>query len=101
MGKLHWRKHVIRRTPALAMRAQDHLEQTRVIGNIVARNPKLPRIGAAILPDRSRLEPDQLGASRREAFVTPPGQLVGPAVGSRIAAFHRVDGQRVTDAESS
>src|SRR5215469_15442024 len=83
------------------MRAANHLEQTCVVGYVVPIYPELTRVGAAILAHGGGLEPDELASASGEALVAAPGQLVGPAIGRRVAAFHGMDRQRVAHSEAA
>ena len=60
---------------------------------------QLPRIGPALFDDGGRLAPDQLGPAGAKAAVAADGQLVGRAVGSTVAAFHRLHTQGVADGQ--
>src|SRR5262249_61468816 len=74
-------------------------QQPLQAGAGVLRDEQLAGVGAALVNDRGRLAPDQLGAAGAEAGVAAEGQLAGPAVGGAVAPLHRLDAQGVAGAE--
>ena len=50
MRELHGNEQIVGGAPALAMRPLDRFAQPGELSRIAAMNPKLPRIGAAVLP---------------------------------------------------
>ena len=76
-------------------------EQLVQIAGVGIADKQLPGIGPTFLDDRGCLAPDQLGAAGAEAPVTPQRQLVRFAVLGPIAAFHRLETERIPGTQRS
>src|SRR5262245_29614333 len=78
--------------PALA-------NQTLEIQSSLFSEPQLAGIGPSFLNHRGRLAPEELGAARAKSAITTKRQLIRPAVERPVAALHRLNTERIADAE--
>src|SRR5215831_7132902 len=81
---------------------KQRLAEMREAGTGALINEKLIRIRASIVTDSDCLStPDQLRPAEAEIAPALKGEIAGASVRSPVPAFHRLDGEAVSDLEAA
>jgi hypothetical protein len=78
------------------------LTKARQIGDSVWADSELIRVSSPFMADRNRLTtPDELCSTRAKAVPTAQRQICGPAIGSSVPTFHRLNSEAISQGEAS
>src|SRR5690348_10067554 len=101
VGQLQANNQIIIGTERKPMSPAALVQQALEIRRGLLVEKQLPRVSPRFFKNGRRFAPDEFGTAGTETLVTPECQFIRPAIQRAVAAFHRLNAQRVACAQES